>query len=53
MQDSLKNILLRGGEVKFSGVIDHYGKSTYHFTFNADKFQNALKELDKKNDETK
>ena len=52
MQDSLKNILLRGGEVKFSGVIDHYGKSTYHFTFNADKFQNALKELDKKDEET-
>lgn len=52
MQDSLKNILLRGGEVKFSGVIDYYGKSTYHFTFNADKFQNALKELDKKDEET-
>ena len=47
MQDSLKNILLRGGEVKFSGVIDHYSKSTYHFTINADKFQNALKELEK------
>jgi hypothetical protein len=53
MQDSLKNILLLGGEIKFSGVIDHYGKSTYHFTFNADKFHNALKELDKKDDETK
>ena len=52
MQDSLKNILLRGGIVKFSGVIDHYSKSTYHFAFNADKFENALKELEKKDEES-
>ena len=46
-QDSLLHILLRGGEVKFAGVVDEYVKSTYHFSFNADKLQNALDEISK------
>ena len=47
-KDSLLHILLRGGEVKFFGVVDHYGKSTYRFSFNADKLQNAIDEMNKK-----
>lgn len=46
-KDSLLHILLRGGEVKFYGVIDRYSKSTYRFSINADKLQNALDQLSK------
>ena len=46
-EDSLRHILLRGGEVRFYGVINHYGKSTYNFSFKADCLQNAIAEMEK------
>lgn len=40
--DSLLAALLKGGEVKFYGIRDYYGRSTYNFSFNCDYLQNAL-----------
>ncbi len=49
----LKKTLLQGGEIKFHGEINSYSRSTYNFILNCDYLKNALKELDKKEDEGK
>lgn len=40
----LKNILLKGGEVKFYGNVNN-GRSTYNFSFNGDKLKEALQAI--------
>lgn len=43
--DALLAALLKGGEVKFYGIRDYYGRSTYNFSFYCDFLQNALNQI--------